>query len=120
MNSGKNPAYGAEINYYLKDSTDQKVEIQIIKGEDEIVRSLKGKQSAGINRVMWNLRYESTYKPKIKTTPPGRPWVQLNGEGWRPLVTWDLDLMQSQLGRKLFRTPIKSSCWSVTKNLSGH
>ena len=101
FNSGKNPAYGAEINYYLKDSTNQKVEIQIIKGENEVVRTLKGKQAAGINRVMWNLRYEPTYKAKIKTTPPGRPWVQLNGEGWRPLVTWDLDLMRGQFGPKV-------------------
>ena len=101
MNSGKNPAYGAEINYYLKDSTDQKVEIQIIKGEDELVRTLEGKKSEGIHRVMWNLRYEPTYKAKIKTTPPGRPWVELNGEGWRPLVTWDLDLMRGQFGPKV-------------------
>ena len=101
LNSGKNPAYGAEIHYFLKDSTEQKVEIQIIKGEDEIIRTLAGKQSGGIHRVMWNLRYEPTYKPKIKTTPPGRPWVQLNGEGWRPLVTWDLDLMRGQFGPKV-------------------
>lgn len=101
LNSGKNPVYGAEINYYLKDSTDQKVQIQIIKGEDEIVRTLEGKKSEGIHRVMWNLRYEPTYKPKIKTTPPGRPWVQLKGEGWRPLVTWDLDLMRGQFGPKV-------------------
>ncbi|MGB5554334.1 MAG: glycosyl hydrolase, partial [Flavobacteriaceae bacterium] len=31
----------------------------------------------------------------------GRPWVQLNGEGWRPLVTWDLDLMRGQYGPKV-------------------
>jgi hypothetical protein len=50
---------------------------------------------------MWNLRYEPTFKPKLQTTPPGRPWVQLNGEGWRPLVTWDLDLMRGQYGPKV-------------------
>ncbi|MDH5597990.1 MAG: glycosyl hydrolase, partial [Cyclobacteriaceae bacterium] len=33
-----------------------------------------------------------------RTAPPGRPWVQLNGEGWRPLVTWDLDLWMGQYG----------------------
>jgi len=101
MNSGRNPAYGADINYYLKDSTDQKVEIQILTGTDEIIRTLKGKNKEGIHRVMWDLRYEPTFKPRLQSTPPGRPWVQLNGEGWRPLVTWDLDLMRGQYGPKV-------------------
>ena len=101
MNSGRNPSYGADINYYLKDSTDQKVEIQLLTGNDEIIRTLEGKNKEGIHRVMWDLRYEPTFKPKLQTTPPGRPWVQLNGEGWRPLVTWDLDLMRGQYGPKV-------------------
>lgn len=101
MNSGRNPAYGADINYYLKDSTDQKVKIQILTGNDEIIRTLEGKNQEGIHRVMWDLRYEPTFKPKLQTTPPGRPWVQLNGEGWRPLVTWDLDLMRGQYGPRV-------------------
>lgn len=101
LNSGTNPAYGADINYFLKDSTDQKVEIQILTSNDEIVRTLPGKNDAGIHRVMWDLRYEPTYKPKLQSTPPGRPWVQLNGEGWRPLVTWDLDLMRGQYGPRV-------------------
>jgi hypothetical protein len=101
MNSGRNPAYGADINYYLKDSTEKKVEIQILNLEDEVIRTLEGTGNSGINRVMWDLRYEPTYKPKLQTTPPGRPWVQLNGEGWRPLVTWDLDLMRGQYGPRV-------------------
>jgi len=101
LNSGTNPAYGADIYYYLQDSTNQKVEIQVLTDNDEIIRTLKGKQNAGIHRVMWDLRYEPTYKAKLKTTPPGRPWVQLNGEGWRPLVTWDLDLWRGQFGPRV-------------------
>ena len=50
---------------------------------------------------MWDLRYEPTFKPRLRTLPPGRPWVQLNGEGWRPLVTWDLDLWRGQFGPKV-------------------
>ena len=101
LNAGKNPAYGAEINYFLRDTAQQKVEIQILSQKDELIRTLEGSNKEGVNRVMWDLRYEPTFKPKLKTTPPGRPWVQLNGEGWRPLVTWDLDLMRGQYGPKV-------------------
>ena len=101
MNSGRNPAYGAEINYYLKEDSKEEVEIQILSQNNEIIRTLKGSNKAGVNRVMWDLRYEPTYKPYLRSTPPGRPWVQLNGEGWRPLVTWDLDLWRGQFGPKV-------------------
>lgn len=107
LNSGKNPAYGAYINYFLKDSTDQKVEIQVLSKNDEVIRTLDGKSSAGVHRTVWDLRYEPTYKPKLKTTPPGRPWVQLNGEGWRPLVTWDLDLWRGQYGPRVVPSTYK-------------
>jgi len=100
LNSGRNPAYGAEINYYLKSDTKETVEIQILTKDDELIRTLRGKNKAGVNRVMWDLRYEPTYRPKLRSTPPGRPWVQLNGEGWRPLVTWDIDLWRGQFGPK--------------------
>ncbi|SDB48633.1 Uncharacterized protein SAMN03097699_1640 [Flavobacteriaceae bacterium MAR_2010_188] len=101
LNSGRNPDYGAEIHYYLKDSTDQKVEVQILNESNEIIRTIEGKKEAGINRVIWDLRYEPTYKAQLKSTPPGRPWVQMNGEGWRPLVTWDLDLWRGQFGPRV-------------------
>jgi photosystem II stability/assembly factor-like uncharacterized protein len=101
LNAGRNPAYGADINYFLRDTARQKVEIQILTSKDELVRTLKGSNKKGVNRVMWDLRYEPTFKPRLQTTPPGRPWVQLNGEGWRPLVTWDLDLMRGQYGPRV-------------------
>ncbi len=101
LNSGRNPAYGADINYFLKDSTDLEVEIQILTPGGDLVRSLKGSGSAGVNRVMWDLRYEPTFKPRLQVSPPGRPWVELGGEGWRPLVTWDLDLMRGQYGPRV-------------------
>jgi photosystem II stability/assembly factor-like uncharacterized protein len=101
LNAGQNPAYGVPINYYLKDSSAQEVVITILNQQQEVVRTLKGQQSAGINRTMWDLRYEPTFKPKLRTKPEGRPWVEMNGEGWRPLVTWDLDLMGGQLGPRV-------------------
>lgn len=98
FNSGRNPTFGAPINYYLPDTSSANLTIEIFDADDQLVRTLPGKKDLGVNRVMWDLRYEPTYKPRLLTQPPGRPWVQLNGEGWRPLVTWDLDLWRGQFG----------------------
>lgn len=101
LNSGRNPSYGASLNYHLpKDFTgDAKIEIKDANGE--LVRSLDASIKAGANRAQWDLRYEPTFRPKLRVAPPGRPWVQLNGEGWRPLVQWDLDLMAGQYGPRV-------------------
>ena len=101
LNAGRNPAYGADINYFLKDTAQGPVSIEILTSEGQVVRTISGTNRQGVNRVIWDLRYEPTYKPRLKTKPPGRPWVQLNGEGWRPLVTWDLDLWRGQLGPRV-------------------
>ena len=101
FNSGRNPAYGTPINYYLPDTLSEKVSIEILNEKKQIIRTLKGSNESGVNRVMWDLRYEPTYKPQLRTRPSGRPWVQLNGEGWRPLVTWDLDLWSGQYGPRV-------------------
>ncbi|MEO1055221.1 MAG: glycosyl hydrolase, partial [Bacteroidota bacterium] len=100
LNAGQNPPYGAGINYYLKDSAQEEVTISILKG-DEVIRTLEADNKEGVNRIWWDLRYEATYTPKLRTQPPGRPWAEMNGEGWRPLVSWDLDLDAGQLGPKV-------------------
>ncbi len=101
MNSGQNPPYGAIINYYIPEKAEEaKIEIYD-KSNGDLVRTLNARTGAGVNRTVWNLRYESTFRPQLRVQPPGRPWVQLNGEGWRPLVTWDLDLMAGQFGPRV-------------------
>jgi len=101
FSAGSNPRYGADINYYLPDSAKEKISVEILDSSGEVIRTLKAENNPGINRIWWDLRYEPTYKPRLRTAPPGRPWVQLNGEGWRPLVTWDLDLWAGQFGPRV-------------------
>jgi hypothetical protein len=105
MNIGRNPPYGACINYYLKDSTTNEVKIQILK-DNQVIRTLEGramegKKQAGINRVWWDLRYDPVLSPQLRTLPPDKPWVELNKDGWRPLVAWDLDLDAGKQGPRV-------------------
>jgi hypothetical protein len=64
----------------------------ILDAQGDTVRVLQGERKRGFNRVCWDLRYSSPATPRLRTSPPGRAFVRVGGDGTRPLVTWDLDL----------------------------
>jgi hypothetical protein len=109
--AGKNPPYGASIQYWLKAPvkdpaepdaaqgtsvgekaapalTEQEreeqekekakakpIEITIVDASGRKVRSLRGTNKAGVNRVYWDLRHEPTFPVRLRTTPAGNPHV---------------------------------------------
>jgi hypothetical protein len=90
--AGKNPAYGALVNYWLKSpvkvvdktqpedgavegASKRPVEIAIFDSAGRRVRSLTGTNKAGLNRVSWDLREEPTVAVRLRTTPAGNPQV---------------------------------------------
>lgn len=67
---GADPDYGANVDFWLRDSPPktQSVSIAIFAGP-RVVRTLTVKDPhAGVNRVVWNLRYEG-FKPVEKSAP---------------------------------------------------
>ena len=96
---GQNPAYGANLDFFLPDTNNKLVSfsIQDEKGK-EIRKVVPKKVSTGLNRVMWDLRYERTITPKLRVDPDGVDWVKYNKDGWRQLRTWDLDVNAGKLG----------------------
>ena len=82
---GHNPPYGASINYYLSREAEADVTLTILDGRGETIRELDGTTEPGINRVWWDLRYEGSDQPRLRTSPVDRPDVGLGLEGWRPL-----------------------------------
>src|SRR6266487_2766986 len=64
----------------------------VLDAQGDTVRALEGDRKPGLNRVCWDLRYTAPTTPKLRTSPPGKPFVRVGGDGTRPLVTWDLDL----------------------------
>ena len=93
--AGQNPPYGASLNYWLKDAvkTSEKkdedaaasaeperrkkspIEIVIADSAGQKIRTLRGANLKGLNRVTWDLRYEPTQPVRLRTTPPGNPRV---------------------------------------------
>ena len=99
---GQNPAYGANIDFFLPDTTMKNIIISIQDMNGNEIRQIKPRKiSKGVNRVMWDLRYEKTITPKLRVDPLGVNWVTYNDNGWRPLRTWDLDVNAGKLGPKV-------------------
>jgi len=85
---GDNPTYGASIHYYLKSKSDSAVKITILDDRGTVVDTVKATNSAGINRVNWDLRHKPNISPKLRTAPLYAPWVKLDSTGYRGISTW--------------------------------
>ena len=81
--AGQNPTYGASINYYLKTAPSGEVKIRIEDAKGQLVRTLTGTKTAGINRVYWDLRGEQTKEVRLRTSPAYAPELRNGPEGWR-------------------------------------
>ena len=59
--TGKNPEYGADINFSLKDAPPKgtKVKVEILDGTHVIRTMDVDKPVAGVNRVWWDLSYDA-------------------------------------------------------------
>ncbi len=97
LNTGRNPPYGASLNYSLGAIPSGNVSLEVRTSDGEVIRTIRGTKDLGINRVWWDLRYESPPRARLRTAPPGKEHVKIEDE-WRPLVTWDLDLVGGQRG----------------------
>lgn len=74
---GQNPPYGASINYFLRTRGTSNVTVAITDANGQTIRTLDGSHDAGINRVWWDLRYEPTDEPRLRTKPVNAPWFKL-------------------------------------------
>ena len=98
---GQNPAYGANLDFFLPDTNAKEISIAIQDMNGNEIRKLTPRKTTrGVNRVMWDLRYEKTKTAKLKVNPRGVDWVTYNKDGWRPLRTWDIDVNSGKLGPK--------------------
>jgi len=80
---GENPRYGASINYYLKAPAAAPPKIAILNQQGDVVRTLTGTNTAGVNRIHWDLRYEPTTDVILRTSPMYAPHL-VPGPNGRP------------------------------------
>jgi photosystem II stability/assembly factor-like uncharacterized protein len=90
----------ALINYSVKGEPRGAAQLQVLDADGKVVRDLRSTPHAGLNRVAWDLRYESPRLIAMRTTPPENPHIweepRFRGQDTRPVTHWGLD--QAQVG----------------------
>jgi len=85
----------ADITFALDAATPQPVAIQILDSAGAVVRTIRTRTRAGMNRVAWDLRYDGPKQVALRTTPPDNPhiWeeVRFKGKTVRPIVHWGIE-----------------------------
>jgi photosystem II stability/assembly factor-like uncharacterized protein len=92
------PAYrftrGGEVmlTYSLKSAPKGQVQFEILDAQGKLVRKLEGKGAPGMNRMKWDLRYESPRMVALRTIAPDNPHIwnepRFRGAESRPITHW--------------------------------
>jgi photosystem II stability/assembly factor-like uncharacterized protein len=87
LTAGRNPPYGASVNYWLKTvpASSVPIHIHVLDTAGHVVRTLDGTRHAGLNRVYWDLRGEPSKAITLRTSPLYAPDVSVGSDGTRPL-----------------------------------
>ena len=83
--AGQNPRGGASIHYLLEGDPEGGVELEILDVGGEVVRDLGSVPSgSGLHRVYWDLRYEASETPRMRTKVLEHSHVPIGEDQWRP------------------------------------
>jgi photosystem II stability/assembly factor-like uncharacterized protein len=83
----------AMLNFSLTTKPKDPVQLEILDSQGSVVRKLEAKElAAGINRVKWDLHYDSPRVIALRTVAPDNPriWAEprFRDVDWRPITHW--------------------------------
>lgn len=82
--AGENPPSGAMINFYLGAGAQGGATVRIEREDGEVVRTLAARGAGpGLNRVVWNFRYEASASPRLRTAALEHGHVDVGPNGSR-------------------------------------
>ncbi len=84
-----------DLLYSLKSAQDAPAKVEILDAGGSVIRTLQGSTQSGLNRVVWDLRYEPPHPVELRTTPPDNPHIweepRFKEKETRPIVHWGIE-----------------------------
>jgi photosystem II stability/assembly factor-like uncharacterized protein len=79
--TGEDPEYGAYLSYWLKAPAKTAPTVTILDAAGKVVRTLRGTNRAGVNRLVWDLEDERSAQARLLTPPIHAEWYPTPAEG---------------------------------------
>ena len=80
------------FNFSAKAAPKKPIELEILDPDGKVVRKLEAKGRAGLNRVTWDMRYESPRLVALRTAAPDNPHIwnepRFRDSDSRPITHW--------------------------------
>ncbi|MGB6802650.1 MAG: hypothetical protein WBE31_10300, partial [Candidatus Sulfotelmatobacter sp.] len=78
--------------FLLKTATKDPIQLEIVDPDGKVIRTLDAKGRSGMNRVSWDLRYESPRLIALRTVAPDNPHIwdepRFRDSDSRPITHW--------------------------------
>jgi photosystem II stability/assembly factor-like uncharacterized protein len=85
----------AEFPYYAKAAPTEPARVEILDANGAIIRTVEAAGRAGLNRIVWDLRYDPPHQVAFRTTPPDNPQIweepRFKGKETRPVIHWGIE-----------------------------
>ncbi len=85
----------AEFLYRAKAAPTEPIRVDILDANGSVIRTIDAPGQAGLNRIVWDLRYDGPHQVEFRTTPPDNPHIweepRFKGHETRPVVHWGIE-----------------------------
>ncbi|MFZ3365101.1 MAG: hypothetical protein WA153_16775 [Candidatus Acidiferrales bacterium] len=85
----------AFLDYSLKSGSKEPVKLEILDASGTVIRTLKNPGRPGLNRAVWDLRYDSPTLIALRTAAPDNPHIwdesRFRGRDSRPITHWGIE-----------------------------
>jgi hypothetical protein len=87
-----------EFLYRAKTAPAEPVRAEILDANGAVIRRIESPGRVGLNRIVWDLRYDPPKQVAFRTTPPDNPHIwdepRFKGKETRPVVHWGIEAAQ--------------------------
>jgi hypothetical protein len=89
----------ADITFALKTASPRPARVEILDSAGKLVRTIQAPTRAGLNRAIWDLRYDAPHVVALRTPAPDNPFIfsepRFNNRPTRPVVHWGIQGAQT-------------------------